>query len=210
MSSFDLRIPKLTADSEQLTANLATIYWMQPVDVTEPAPSGTHSPWLKRTLFWGTALIVLALDQATKVAVRTWLDRGESWPDADWPVRIRHVTNTGAAFGILQDQTLFLIAMAFIGLGAIYLYYRYPPFDHWVVPIAIGMLLGGASGNLLDRVRAGEVTDFIDFRRFPAFNVADSSINVGIATIIIGYLLLAPKPKTTEEPTADANAHSDR
>jgi signal peptidase II len=99
--------------------------------------------------------------------------------------------------------------MAFIGIGAIYLYYRYPPFDHWVVPIAIGMLLGGASGNLLDRLRAGEVTDFIDFPRFPAFNVADSSINVGIAIIIIGYLLLAPKPKTAEEPTADENAVSD-
>ena len=147
---------------------------MQSTDVTEPAPPETHSPWLKRTLFWGAAAIVIALDQATKIAVRTWLDRGESWPDGDWPVRLRHVTNTGAAFGILEDQTVFLIVMAIIGLGAIYLYYRYPPFDHWVVPIAIGMLLGGASGNLLDRVRTGEVTDFIDFPRFPAFNVADS------------------------------------
>jgi signal peptidase II len=183
---------------------------MQPVNVSEPAPAGTDSRWLKRTLFWGAALIVLALDQATKIAVRTWLDRGESWPDADWPVRIRHVTNTGAAFGILEDQTLFLIVMAFIGLGAIYLYYRYPPFNHWVVPIAIGMLLGGATGNLLDRVRSGEVTDFIDFPRFPAFNVADSSINVGIAIIIIGYLLLGPKSGTDEEPTADENPVSDR
>jgi len=182
---------------------------MQPVDVTEPDLPGTHFPWLKCTLFWGAALIVLALDQATKIAVRTWLDPGESWPDADWPVRIRHVTNTGAAFGILQDQTLFLIVMAFIGIVAIFLYYRYPPFDHWVVPIAIGLLLGGASGNLLDRVRAGEVTDFIDFPRFPAFNVADSSINVGIAIIVSGYLLLAPKPKTAEEPTPDENAVSD-
>jgi len=100
--------------------------------------------------------------------------------------------------------------MAFIGLAAIYLYYRYPPFDHWVVPIAIGMMLGGASGNLLDRVRAGEVTDFIDFPRYPAFNIADSSITVGIAIIIISYLLLAPKPKSGEEPNADENAVADR
>ena len=77
------------------------------------------------------------------------------------------------------------------------------------MPIAIGMLLGGAIGNLLDRVRAGEVTDFVDFPRFPAFNVADSSINIGIAIIIIGYLLFAPKPKAPEEPTADENAVSD-
>jgi signal peptidase II len=146
----------------------------------------------------------------TKIAVRTWLERGDSWPDADWPVRIRHVANSGAAFGILEDQTVFLIVTAFIGLAAIYLYYRYPPFDHWVVPVAIGMMLGGATGNLLDRVRAGEVTDFIDFPRYPAFNIADSSITGGIAIIIIGYLLLAPKPKSGEEPGADENAVADR
>jgi signal peptidase II len=157
-------------------------------------------------MFWGAAGAVLALDQATKIAVRTWLERGESWPDADWPVRIRHVTNTGAAFGIFEDQTLFLVVMAFIGLAAIYLYYRYPPFDHWVVPVAIGMMLGGASGNLLDRVRAGEVTDFIDFPRYPAFNVADSSITVGIAVIILGYLLLSPKSK--EEPPPDSSENT--
>jgi len=185
---------------------------MQPVEVTETSAARTDSSRLMPVLFWGAAVLVLALDQATKAIVRASLDRGESWPDADWPVRIRYVTNTGAAFGILEDQTLFLIVMAFLGIGAIYLYYRFPPFDHWVVPIAIGMLLGGAGGNLLDRVRLGEVTDFIDFPRFPAFNVADSSINVGIATIVIGYLLLAPKSNTAEpaRPTAvDENTGAD-
>lgn len=183
---------------------------MQSTDVTESAPPTTSSPRLKRALFFGSAAVVIALDQVTKMAVRTWLDRGDSWPDTDWPVRIRHVANSGAAFGILEDQTVFLIVMAFIGLAAIYLYYRYPPFDHWVVPIAIGMMLGGAGGNLFDRVRAGEVTDFIDFPRYPAFNVADSSITVGIAIIIIGYLLLAPKPTSGEAPNADENAIADR
>ena len=171
---------------------------MQPVEVTEPSPPKTTPARLKPILFWGAAAAVLVLDQVTKTIVRSSLERGESWPDADWPVRIRYITNTGAAFGILQDQTIFLVVMAFLGIAAIYLYYRFPPFDHWVVPIAIGMLLGGAAGNLLDRVRLGEVTDFIDFPRFPAFNVADSSINVGIATIIIGYLLLAPKSSPAE------------
>jgi signal peptidase II len=183
---------------------------MQSTHVTDSAPPATLSPRLKRALFFGSAAIVVALDQATKMTVRTWLDRGESWPDADWPVRIRHVANSGAAFGILEDQTVFLIVMAFIGLAAIYLYYRYPPFDHWVVPIAIGMMLGGAMGNLLDRVRAGEVTDFIDFPRYPAFNVADSSIFVGIAIIIFGYLLLAPNHKGLAKPGADENAITDR
>jgi signal peptidase II len=164
----------------------------------------------KALLFWGAAATVIILDQATKVSVRTWLERGESWPDPDWLIRIRHVTNTGAAFGILQNQTLFLVVMACIGLAAIYLYYRYPPFDHWVVPIAIGMMLGGAAGNLLDRVRAGEVTDFIDFPRYPAFNVADSAIFVGVSIIIIGYLLVGQRPKNESTPDADANTGANR
>jgi signal peptidase II len=185
---------------------------MQPVEVTDPSAPKMTPARLKPILFWGAAVAILVLDQVTKTIVRSSLERGESWPDPDWPVRIRYVTNTGAAFGILEDQTTFLVVMALLGIAAIYLYYRFPPFDHWVVPIAIGMLLGGAAGNLLDRVRLGEVTDFIDFPRFPAFNVADSSINVGIATIIIGYLLLAPKSNTgrrSRPSAADENTGAD-
>jgi len=169
---------------------------MQTLDTAEetPAPPAI-SPRTKRMLFWGSALGVIFLDQITKAIIRTGLDRGESWPDADWPLRIRYVTNTGAAFGILQDQTTFLIVTAVIGLAAIYLYYRYPPFDHWIVPIAIGMMLGGAIGNLIDRIRVGRVTDFVDFGFFPAFNVADSSITIGIAILLLGYVFVWDGPK---------------
>jgi len=178
---------------------------MQPVDVTEQAPPTARSSRLKPLLFWGAALTVFALDQATKAIVRASLEKGESWPDADWPVHIRYVTNTGAAFGILEDQTVFLVVMACIGLAAIYLYFRYPPFDHPIAPVAIGMMLGGATGNLFDRIRLGEVTDFIDFPSYPAFNVADSSLTIAIATVIFGYLMFAPK----EKRTADENAGAD-
>ena len=74
---------------------------MQPVDVTEPVPAKTGWSLVKPLLFWGAALTVLTLDQVTKAIVRASLEKGESWPGADWPVRIRYVTNTGAAFGIL-------------------------------------------------------------------------------------------------------------
>jgi signal peptidase II len=158
-------------------------------------------PGTRRILFWGTALAVIALDQLTKAIVRFGLDRGESWPDPDWPIRIRYVTNTGAAFGILQDQTVFLIVTSLIGLAAIYLYYRYPPFEHAIVPVAIGMMLGGALGNLIDRVRLGRVTDFVDVGSFPAFNVADSSITIGIAIVLVGYVFLWPGP---DKPVEDA------
>lgn len=160
------------------------------------APERT-SDHMRRWLFLGAASAVIVLDQITKTLVRTFMERGESWPDPGWPVKVRYLTNTGAAFGILQNQTTFLIVMAFVGLIAIYLYYRYPPFEHPIVPLAIGLMLGGACGNLIDRIIHGRVTDFIDFPRFPAFNVADSSINIGITVIIIGYLLVG---RETDDP----------
>src|SRR4029453_16786852 len=104
-----------------------------------------------------------------------------------------------------EDKTVFLVGTACMGLPHIYLYYRYPPFDHPIAPIAIGMMLGGAAGNLFDRIRLGEVTDFVDFPSYPAFNVADSSLTIAIATVIIGYLLFAPKP----DPRPDENAGAD-
>lgn len=160
------------------------------IEATEPATPTSTAPWLRRLLFITAAVVVLALDQATKELVRALMYRGESWPDS-WPVRLRYVTNTGAAFGILKDQTGFLIVTTVIGLAAIYLYYRYPPFDHLAAPVAMGMMLGGAVGNLVDRLRLGRVTDFIDFRFWPSFNVADSSIVIGVAILVLGYAIFA-------------------
>jgi signal peptidase II len=96
--------------------------------------------------------------------------------------------------------------MATIGLGAIYLYYRNPPFDHWIASLAIGLMLGGALGNLMDRVRFGRVTDFIDFDRYPAFNVADSAIFIGVSLLIGGYLLTEARRQeaTPDQPNEDA------
>ncbi|HEU4760367.1 MAG TPA: signal peptidase II [Dehalococcoidia bacterium] len=163
---------------------------MRAADSPQMAPVETRSK--HRGLFWIAAALVVVLDQATKQLVRSLMERGDVWPGSHWPVRISYVTNTGAAFGVLQDQTVFLIVTTFIGLAAIYLYYRYPPFDHFVVPAAVGMMLGGAVGNLADRVRLGRVTDFVDFPMWPAFNVADASIFIGIAVILLGYALLSP------------------
>ena len=177
---------------------------MRTAEAANPPAQGNTAPWLRRTLFFCAALVVVALDQASKALVRAFMDRGESWP-ADSFVRLHYVTNTGAAFGILQNQTGFLIVTTVVGLAAIYLYYRNPPFDHIVAPIAIGMMLGGAAGNLLDRLRLGQVTDFIDFRFWPSFNVADSSITVGIFVLLIGYAVFAehPPPKAERDAGAD-------
>ena len=138
--------------------------------------------------FFGLAIAVLLLDQLTKAAVRDSLAVGQSWPH-DWPVKITHVTNTGAAFGVLKGQGLFLTVTAIIAIGAIAFYYMFPPLEHGLLRIVLGLQLGGALGNLIDRVRFGEVTDFIDFPHYPEFNVADSSITIGIFVLAAFFLL---------------------
>jgi signal peptidase II len=88
----------------------------------------------------------------------------------------------------LQDQTVFLVLTSLIGLAAIVLYFVYPPFQHPLLRVAFGMQLGGAIGNLLDRLRLGSVTDFIAFPHYPRFNIADSCIVVGV--LILAWFLV--------------------
>lgn len=137
--------------------------------------------------FFGVAIGIFVFDLITKSIVRANLAIGESWPDEGWLVKFTHVTNSGAAFGILQGETLFLTVTAIIAIGAIVFYYAFPPLEHGLLRLALGLQLGGAAGNLLDRVRFGAVTDFVDFPNYPNFNVADSSIVIGL--FVIGAFL---------------------
>jgi signal peptidase II len=162
-------------------------------------------------LFFLIAGIVIALDQTTKWIVRSNLGLYESWPAGGGFFSIVHVVNSGAAFGILQGQTPFLIVTSMLGLAAILLYYVYPPMDHGIIRLALGMQLGGAIGNLIDRVRVGEVTDFIHVGSFPTFNIADSSITISIITVLLFFALQETNPPRDREdtpapppPTADA------
>jgi signal peptidase II len=154
--------------------------------------------------FFLVAAAVLAFDQLTKAIIRGSLAIGESWPSDDWLVKITHVTNNGAAFGILQGQGVFLTVTAVLAIAAIGFYYAFPPLEHGLLRVALGLQLGGALGNLADRLRFGEVTDFIDFPRYPEFNVADSSITVGLA-VIIGFLLISERRPSRQEPESNAD-----
>lgn len=107
--------------------------------------------------------------------------------------RFTHVHNTGSAFGLFQNQALPLTIVAFIGIAALlffvlFMHRRFPFLAATPVKLALGLILGGAVGNLIDRLSYGYVTDFIAVGRWPAFNIADSSIVVG--TILIAYLLI--------------------
>lgn len=175
--------------------------------VQQAASNGSISRRLKRDLpFFGLALGVFIVDLITKSIVRANLAIGESWPDEDWLVKFTHVTNSGAAFGILQGQGLFLAVTAVIAIGAIVFYYMYPPLEHGLLRLALGLELGGAAGNLLDRIRFGEVTDFVDFPRYPEFNVADSSIVIGLVVIAGFFLLTESGRMSSPNPTSQSPA----
>jgi signal peptidase II len=187
------RIPMSNASPGGMTSQEPLVEVTQPLPARRPdgSPSGRLRLRLRSDLvFFVIAGLVVAIDQVTKHLVRANLALGESFPE-EGPLRITYVTNTGAVFGILQGQTLFLLITTFFGLAAILLYYLYPPMEHGILRVALGLQLGGAVGNLTDRVRLdGKVTDFIDVGPWPNFNVADSSIVVGVA-IIIGFFILA-------------------
>jgi signal peptidase II len=138
-----------------------------------------------------TAGAVVALDQWTKWLVRenlpfqgTWLPDQLSWlsPYA----RIVHWYNSGAAFGMFQDAGMLFTVLAFIVICAILYYYPRVEADDWTLRLAMGLQLGGAAGNLTDRLTMGKVTDFISVGTFPVFNIADASISVGVVVLLMG------------------------
>jgi signal peptidase II len=135
------------------------------------------------------AALVVALDQWTKTLVRTRLALEEYW--APWPwlahyARIVHWKNTGAAFGMLQGfGDVFTVLAILVAIAIIYYFPQVPPKD-WVLRLAMGLQLGGALGNLIDRLTVGSVTDFISIGTFPVFNVADASISTGVAILVLG------------------------
>ncbi len=135
-------------------------------------------------VFLGLAAAWVTLDQVTKLILRDSLSPGEHWEVASF-YRFSHITNDGAAFGLFGGSGIWLLILPLIAMVAIAIYYLFPPVDHWAMRMGLALILGGAIGNWLDRLYQGKVTDFINFNEFPAFNVADIGINIGIAAILI-------------------------
>ena len=143
------------------------------------------------------ALLVIALDQLTKHLVKSYMEFGQSIPGEGF-LRLTYTTNTGGAFGILANQTFLLAMAALIGITVLLIYLRYLPLDSTLLKMGLGLDLGGAVGNLIDRLRSGEVTDFIKIGPWPVFNLADSSIVIG-TILIIYYLLFSAKTKPQDK-----------
>jgi len=138
------------------------------------------------------AAIVVAIDQTSKLWISSHLPLGESLPETGF-LRLTHVQNTGSAFGLFANQGFLLALVAVVGLVVILLFYRHLSQHSVLGTLALGLVFGGALGNLIDRLRFGYVSDFIDVRlwpefywvrlwpeyHWPTFNVADSAITVG-------------------------------
>lgn len=140
-------------------------------------------------IFLLIAAFIVALDQASKFWITSHLSVGESLPEI-WRVRIIHLRNTGAIFGMFTGHSFLLTLVGLAGLIAIILFFRYFSQTSILSCIALGLVLGGATGNLIDRIRVGSVTDFIYVRLWgdfywPAFNVADSAISIGVIVLMI-------------------------
>jgi signal peptidase II len=131
-------------------------------------------------------LLVLALDQATKAAVEDRIAIGEK-VDVLGPLKLTLAHNEGVAFGLAGGGGALLVAVTLAALAfVVYLFAREPARPWMWMPT--GLLAGGAVGNLVDRVRAGAVTDFVDLPSWPPFNLADAAITLGVILLILIYL----------------------
>lgn len=146
------------------------------------------------------AVVVLGLDQLTKAWIRSHLVLGQSLFSIGI-FRIDYVNNTGAAFGLFPGHSALLIPIPIIGAAAFCFFIirapRYAILNRRLSLLALGLLLAGTLGNLTDRLFIGFVTDFIDFTYWPAFNVADSAVTIGVLLFVLVFLT---QPKTAPQP----------
>ncbi len=136
------------------------------------------------------ALVLLA-DQISKAYVAAHLPLHDSWAPVqalEEVFRFTHVRNTGAAFGLFPQGGIVFLIIAIIVSVIILYYYRQVPADAWLIRLALGLQLGGALGNALDRLRQGYVVDFFDVSYWPVFNVADSCVVLGVGALVLVML----------------------
>lgn len=137
---------------------------------------------LPTSMFFCISLFVILLDQITKYLVRQEIPLGASIPIIDNILSFTNTTNTGASFSLFTEYSFLLSILAGIVIAAILIFYKKIP-ANYRLPFAL--ILGGASGNLIDRIFFGTVTDFIDLHLWPVFNLADSAITVAAVLVVI-------------------------
>ncbi len=149
-------------------------------------------------------LAAVAADQLTKRIVTGQLGLGDSLHVVG-PFSIRHVQNSGIAFGLFASATALVILLTAFAVAWMLVFFARSGARHPVLPVSLGLVIGGSLSNLLDRVRLGYVTDFLDLRYWPSFNLADSFIVIGVCVLLTALVAAEREPRRTR-PVRDAAA----
>jgi signal peptidase II len=164
---------------------------LTPLSVAERSLAAGAVQWIGLA---AVALAAVAADQLTKRIVTSHLalDQGNHIVGPFW---IHHVQNSGIAFGLFSSRTAAVIVLTGIAVVWMLVFFARSGARHPVLPVALGLVIGGSMSNLLDRVRLGYVTDFLDLRYWPAFNLADSFIVIGVGILLVALLAADREPR---------------
>ena len=174
---------------------------LAPVSFAERSLAAGPGQWLALAAIGFAAI---AADQLTKYIVTSQLQLDEGLHVVG-PFWIHHVQNSGIAFGLFASATAAVILLTGVAVSAMLIFFARSGARHPILPVALGLVIGGSLSNLLDRVRLGYVTDFLDLRYWPAFNLADSFIVIGVL-VLLAALVFAERQPRRPRPVRDATA----
>lgn len=174
---------------------------LAPISMAERSLAAGRWQWAALATVCGAAL---AADQLTKQLVSRRLPLGDEIAVAG-PFSIHHVENSGIAFGLFASATPVVIALTGLAVAWMLVFFARSGARHPVLPVALGLVLGGSVSNLLDRVRLGHVTDFLDLRFWPAFNLADTFIVVGVGVLFVTLLVADRVPRRPRRAITEAS-----
>ena len=149
------------------------------------------------------AIVVLVADQVSKAWVTANIPLNSTlaiFPPIEGIFVLTHITNSGAAFGLFPQLSLVFTFVALAVSVAIVFYYRSIPAGQWLVRLSLGLQLGGAIGNLIDRLRFGSVIDMLYVRFWTVFNIADSAIVCGVVLLMWHLMRTSPQPEAVSQP----------
>jgi signal peptidase II len=173
---------------------------LTPISAAERPLGASWPQWLSLAT---VAIAAVFADQLTKAIVTNRLDLNDQVHIVG-PFSIHHVTNSGIAFGLFASATSIVIFLTTLAVAWMLYFFARSGARHPVLPVALGLVIGGSVSNLIDRVRLGHVTDFLDFKYWPAFNLADTFIVVGVAALLLALVVSdrnAARPRRVSEAT---------
>ena len=173
---------------------------LTPISAAERPLGANLTQWLSLAT---VAIAAVIADQLTKAIVTNRLDLYDQVHIVG-PFSIHHVTNSGIAFGLFASATGIVIFLTMLAVAWMLYFFARSGARHPVLPVALGLVIGGSVSNLIDRVRLGHVTDFLDFKYWPAFNLADTFIVVGVAALLLALVASdrnAARPRRVSEAT---------